>query len=119
MRRGRQQSWRSSNLTSSFSSSALLLEIDRSQSGCESSEKADNLPRNKLAMVFERKVTRVEQVQLRLRNVAQIRLSAFDREEGIILAPHDQCLRLLVTEERVPFVVMRQICLIVVQQVQL
>src|SRR5580700_4735016 len=87
--------------------------------GRESGEKADNLLRNKLAMVFERKVTRVEQVQLRLWNVAQIRLSAFDGEEGIVFAPYDQRLQLLVAEERVPLVVMRQICLVVVQQVQL
>ncbi len=44
-------------------------------------------------------MARVDQVQLRLWNIAQIRPRTLDGKEGIVLAPDNQRLRLLVTEE--------------------
>src|SRR6516164_9854844 len=61
----------------------------------------------------------VEQVQLRLRNVAEIRLCAVDREEGIALSPDNQHLRLLIPKEGMPRLILREVRLVVVQQVQL
>jgi hypothetical protein len=52
-------------------------------------EEADDFPGNYVRMVFEREVACLEQVELCLRNVAQICPCALDGEEGIILAPDD------------------------------
>jgi hypothetical protein len=76
------------------------------------SEEADDFPGNKVRVVFEREMACIEQVELCLRNVAQICPCAFNGEEGIILAPDDERLRLPVPEERLPFRVVREIGLV-------
>ena len=58
-------------------------------------------------------------MQLRVRNVADVRLCALDREEGIVLPSDDQPLGLLTPNERVPLLIVREVRLVVVQQVQL
>ena len=69
--------------------------------------------------ILKRKVAGIEQVKLRFWNISQVGLRTLDREEGIVLSPHDQRLRLLVPKEFMPAVVEREIRLIVVKQVEL
>jgi hypothetical protein len=75
--------------------------------------------RNELARILKRKVASIEQVKLRLWDIAQVCLRTLDGEEGIVLSPHDQSLRLLVPKEFMPAVIERKIRLIVVKQVEL
>jgi predicted RNA-binding Zn ribbon-like protein len=82
-----------------------------------SAEEAQNLFRDDTAVVFKREVASVKQVQLSLGNVVEIRLRTFDREERFVLPPNDQGLRLIIPEERVPLVIVRQVGLVVVQQI--
>ena len=64
-------------------------------------------------------MTGIEQVQLRFWDISQVGLRTLDGEERIVLSPHDQCLRLLVSKEFMPAVIEREIRLIVVKQVEL
>jgi hypothetical protein len=49
-----------------------------------------DLLRNEFARILKRKVAGIEQVKLRLWNIAQIGLRALDGEERIVLSPHNK-----------------------------
>lgn len=70
-------------------------------------------------MRFQRKVARVEQVDLQILDVLLKRLGAGLREDRIVLAPHGQHGRLSPAEVRVELRVQRKIALVVLEQVQL
>src|SRR5260370_13390621 len=87
--------------------------------GVPSGEELYDLLRNEFARIFERKVAGIEQVELRFWNISEVGLRTLDGEEGVVLSPHDQRLRLLVSKEFMPAVVEREVRLIVVKQVKL
>src|SRR5580658_9882339 len=78
-----------------------------------------DLLRYEIAGILKGKVTCVEQVQFRLRDVAKVRLGTLHREEGVVFSPDDQRLRLPVAKEFMPLVIVKKIGLVVVKQVEL
>lgn len=84
-----------------------------------SGEDTEDFLRDEVGGIFQRKVASVEQVQFGFGDVAQIRLSTLDGEEGIVLTPHDQSPGLLPAEEGLPGFVVRKVCLVIVKQIEL
>jgi hypothetical protein len=70
-------------------------------------------------MRFQREVTRVEKVQLRVRNVPLVRLRPFNREKWIIGSPDDEHARLFGPEVLMPAIVKCDIRLIVMKKIEL
>src|ERR1700740_3551320 len=60
-----------------------------------SSKKLNDLLPNEFARILQRKVACVQQVKLRFRNIPQVGFRTLDGEEGIVLPPNNQHLRLL------------------------
>src|SRR3974390_1043436 len=84
-----------------------------------STENLHDLLRDELRRVLKRKMARVQQMELRLGNIAQIGLGSLNRKEGIILSPYDQRLRLMAAKEPMPLVVVFEVFLVVVKKIQL
>src|SRR5262249_35688841 len=61
--------------------------------------------RNKIARILKREVTRVDKVQLRVRNVALVGLRPFYCEKRIVSSPNNEHARLFGPEVLVPTVV--------------
>jgi hypothetical protein len=59
------------------------------------SQKTSHVIRDHLTIFFQCEVSGVEQVQLRVLQIALIGVCTFSREDRIVLAPHDQCRRLM------------------------
>src|SRR5260370_1017517 len=64
-------------------------------------------------------MARVQQMERRLGNIAQIGPGSLNRKEGIVLSPYDQRLGLIAAKELMPRVVVFEVFLIVVKKVQL
>jgi len=52
--------------------------------------------------VLDREVTGIQPVHFRVGKIVEIGLTAFAREEDVILSPEDDRLRLLLSQERLP-----------------
>ena len=87
--------------------------------GLRSGKELYDLLRDEFARIFKRKVAGIEQVELRFWNISEVGLRTLDGEEGVVLSPHDQRLRLLVSKKFMPAVIQRKIRLIVVKQAEL
>src|SRR5215831_12687155 len=61
----------------------------------------NHLLHDKGQTVFDRKVTRVQPMHLRLGEVLEIGLAAFRREEDVALTPEDNGLRLMLPQEQI------------------
>ena len=75
--------------------------------------------RNPLARILKRKVAGIDEMKLRFGDIAQVGPGTLDREEGIVLTPHDQGFWLFVAEERLSLVIVREIGLVVVEEIEL
>src|SRR5215469_4042247 len=71
------------------------------------------------AIVFQREMPGINQVQFCFQNVSLVGFGSFNRKERIVLPPEDQHSRLSVAEVLVPTVIEREIRLIVVKQIEL
>src|SRR5262245_28827613 len=71
------------------------------------------------AMRFEGKVSRIQEVDFSIPQVAAVRRGAFRGEDDIVLTPDNQCGRLLRAEPRLKRRIQRQVSPIVVEQVKL
>src|SRR5262245_31046314 len=69
--------------------------------------------------VFDREVSRGQAMQLRVRQIAQVRLAALGSEEDVFLPPEDHCVRLAAPEKLLPLRVECNIRAVVVEQVEL
>ena len=58
-------------------------------------------------------------MHLRLGQILEIRLTALAREEEVVLSPENDCLGLLLPEERLPLWVELYICPVVIEEVEL
>src|SRR5438046_4520846 len=74
---------------------------------------------DKTAEVFQREVAGINQMQFRRRDVSLVGLSPFDGKKRIVLSPENQHSRLSAAEVLMPTVVLRNIRLIVAEQVEL
>src|SRR5262249_8757253 len=69
--------------------------------------------------VLHRKMTRVETVHLRIRQVSQISFSSFACEEYVILSPKDECLWLAIAQELLPLRVQHDVRSVIVEKIHL
>jgi hypothetical protein len=70
-------------------------------------------------LVFQREVSRVEQVQLGVRQILQVGARTLRREDHVVLAPHDQRRRLPLAEELLELRIQRGIRAVVVEEIEL
>ena len=87
--------------------------------GLPSGKELNDLLGNEIARILKRKVAGIEQVQPCVGDVSQVGLRTLDGEEGFVLAPHNQRLRLFIAKEFMPAIVESKIRLVVVKQVEL
>src|SRR5215467_1902544 len=79
-------------------------------------KKTQNMGRYCLAVIFQREMPAIKQVQFRLGNISLESLCPFHREKWIILSPDNQSRRLVFPEIRLPFRVKGHVGRIVVEQ---
>src|SRR5215469_7438132 len=79
----------------------------------------DHLLHDKGQTVFDRKVTRVQPMHLRMGKILEIGLTPLAREEDVILSPENDCLGLLLSEERLPLRVEFHVCPVVIEKIEL
>jgi hypothetical protein len=84
-----------------------------------SAEGSHNVASNEFAVVFESEVACIEKVKIGAGNVAKVCLRALDSEEGIVFAPDDEGFWLFLAEELMPLVIVREVGLVVMEQVEL
>src|SRR5215471_458314 len=82
-------------------------------------EKVLDVTGDRVAIFFQREVAGVEQVKLDVLQVAFVRLGSFSREDRIVLTPHDQCRRLVLTEVCLPLGVPGRVRTVAVEKLQL
>ena len=75
--------------------------------------------RDEVGRILERKMTRIDQVQLGIGNVPLVRLRPFHSKERIIYSPHNQHSRLVRAEILLPFLIQSHIRLVIVKEVKL
>src|SRR4051794_9817095 len=75
--------------------------------------------RHNVQLVFQREMTGVEKVKFGIRQVSKIWPCAISRENLVVLAPHDQCWRLMFTEKGMEFRIERDVSTVIVEQIQL
>src|SRR5688572_32774143 len=94
--------------------SQLLPVLDES-----AGEEVAHQARNLCTLVLQREMSAIEQVQLRARQILEVRTCAVRREDHVVLAPHDQRRRLTLAEELLELRVQLEIRAVVVEQVEL
>ena len=69
--------------------------------------------------IFDGEVAGIQPMHLRVRKIHQIGFAALAREEDIVLSPENDCLGLLLSEERLPLRVELYVCAVVIEKVEL
>jgi hypothetical protein len=69
--------------------------------------------------VLDGEMTRIQPVHFRVGKILEIGLTAFAREEDVILSPEDDCLRLLLSQERLPLRIKLYVGAIAVKEIEL
>ena len=74
-----------------------------------------NAAGNEVAILFQREVTRVEQMELEVVQVTLVGFSPFRREDVVTLSPDDQRRRLMLPEISLPTGIERRVGAVIVE----
>src|SRR6185295_985107 len=77
-----------------------------------------DMRRDVVQVIFDDEVTSVETMDLGLREVGQVRIASFGREQHVALSPKNERFRLTLAQELLPLGVQRNVGAIVVEQVE-